>query len=143
LIDSFAREKVVEFNIVTPSINQKVINLSGGNQQKVLVSMWFGISPRFLIVDEPTRGVDVGAKSEIYRLLRELAATGVGIMVISSDLPEIIGLCDRVCVMRQGRIVGEVEHPDITEENIIRLATGVQFSSDVNGNVSTPHQEST
>jgi ABC-type sugar transport system ATPase subunit len=124
-IDAFAREKVEEFNIVTPSIYQRVENLSGGNQQKVLVSMWFGISPRLLIVDEPTRGVDVGAKSEIYKLIRRLASTGVGVMVISSDLSEIIGLCDRVYIMRQGSIAGEVENDDITEENIIGLATGV------------------
>jgi ABC-type sugar transport system ATPase subunit len=124
-IDAFASEKVEEFNIVTPSIYQRVENLSGGNQQKVLVSMWFGISPRLLIVDEPTRGVDVGAKSEIYKLIRRLAATGVGVMVISSDLSEIIGLCDRVYIMRQGSIAGEVENDDITEENIIGLATGV------------------
>ena len=87
--------------------------------------MWFGISPKLFIADEPTRGVDVGAKSEIYKLIRHLAADGVSIMVISSDLSEIIGLCDRVYVMRQGRIAGEVENDAITEENIIGLATGV------------------
>ena len=124
-IDAFTEEKVKEFNVVTPSIYQLVEKLSGGNQQKVLVSMWFGISPKLFIADEPTRGVDVGAKSEIYKLIRHLAADGVSIMVISSDLSEIIGLCDRVYVMRQGRIAGEVENDAITEENIIGLATGV------------------
>lgn len=101
-------------------------NLSGGNQQKVLVATWFGIKPKFLIVDEPTRGVDVGAKSDIYKLLRDLARQMVGIMVISSDLSEIIGMADRVYVMRAGKIVGELAGKDITEEQIIGLATSVQ-----------------
>jgi len=137
MIDAFTKEKIDEFNVITPSIYQRVENLSGGNQQKVLVSMWFGISPKLLIADEPTRGVDVGAKSEIYRLIRQLAATGVSVMVISSDLSEIIGLCDRVYIMRQGRIAGEVENDDVTEENIIGLATGVYT---MNGRINEPSQ---
>ena len=124
-MDAFAEKQVKDFNIITPGITQMLKNLSGGNQQKVLVAEWFGIGPKLLIVDEPTRGVDVGAKSDIYTLLRGLAAKGVGIMLISSDLPEIIGLSDRVYVMREGRVVGEVEKRDAKEERIISLATGI------------------
>jgi len=113
------------FGIVTPSIAQQVRFLSGGNQQKVLLAMWFGIRPRLLIADEPTRGVDVGAKCEIYHLLRELAASGVAILLISSDLQEVLGLSDRVLVMRSGRIAGEFARTDATEENIIACAAGV------------------
>ncbi len=124
-IEAFAAGNVTAFRIVTPGIHQVVNNLSGGNQQKVLVAAWFGIRPKLLIVDEPTRGVDVGAKSDIYRSLRELAARGVGILLISSDLPEVIGVSDRVYVMREGRIAGELAGAAICEETIIGLATGV------------------
>ncbi|MFC0406789.1 sugar ABC transporter ATP-binding protein [Roseomonas elaeocarpi] len=103
-------------------------SLSGGNQQKVLLSRWLEIGPRVLILDEPTRGVDIGAKSEIYRLIDDLAKRGIGVVVISSELPEIIGTCDRVLVMREGRLVGEVGGPGgdaITQENIMRYGAGV------------------
>jgi len=104
-------------------------SLSGGNQQKVLLSRLLETKPRVLILDEPTRGVDIGAKSEIYRLIDELVRRGVGVIVISSELPEIVGICDRVLVMREGRIAGEVggaSHPPITQENIVAIATGVK-----------------
>jgi ribose transport system ATP-binding protein len=103
-------------------------SLSGGNQQKVLLSRWLEIGPKVLILDEPTRGVDIGAKSEIYRIIDDLAKKGIGVIVISSELPEIIGTCDRVLVMREGHIEGEVGGPDgkpITQENIMALAAGV------------------
>jgi ribose transport system ATP-binding protein len=103
-------------------------SLSGGNQQKVLLSRWLEIGPKVLILDEPTRGVDIGAKSEIYRIIDELAQKGIGVIVISSELPEIIGTCDRVLVMREGQIEGEVGGPSgkpITQENIMALAAGV------------------
>ena len=103
-------------------------SLSGGNQQKVLLSRWLEIGPKVLILDEPTRGVDIGAKSEIYRIIDELAQKGIGVIVISSELPEIIGICDRVLVMREGQIEGEVGGPGgkpITQENIMALAAGV------------------
>jgi ribose transport system ATP-binding protein len=104
-------------------------SLSGGNQQKVLLSRLLETKPRILILDEPTRGVDIGAKSEIYRLIDELARRGVGTIVISSELPEVVGICDRVLVMREGRIVGEVGgtgNAPITQENIVAIATGVR-----------------
>lgn len=114
-----------DFGIATPDIHQQVGLLSGGNQQKVLLAMWIGIRPLVLIADEPTRGVDVGARSEIYRLLRGLSADGVAIILISSDLPEILGLSDRVLVMRTGEIVAEFECGEATEEKIIACAAGV------------------
>jgi len=123
-IGEFAETARSRFDIVTPSIGQTVRNLSGGNQQKLLLAMWMGIAPRVLIADEPTRGVDVGAKSEIYRLLRQLAATGVGIILISSDLLEVLGLADRILVMRRGRIAGSFGRGEATEENVIACATG-------------------
>lgn len=123
-IAKFSEETRKSFGILTPSINQKIRNLSGGNQQKVLVGLWFGINPLFLIVDEPTRGVDIGAKSEIYLLLRKLAAEGVGILMISSDLTEILGVSDRILVMQNGKLVGNIPGDEATEENIIALAAG-------------------
>jgi ribose transport system ATP-binding protein len=104
-------------------IDYPVSSLSGGNQQKVAIAKMLSVAPRVIFLDEPTRGVDVQAKSEIHRILRELARSGVGIVVISSELPELIGLCDRVLVVREGLINGEVEGDEITEENIIRLAS--------------------
>jgi ribose transport system ATP-binding protein len=103
-------------------------SLSGGNQQKVLLSRWLETGPRVLILDEPTRGVDIGAKSEIYRIIDELAQKDIGIVVISSELAEIIGICDRVLVMREGRIAGEVGGASgraITQESIMALGTGM------------------
>ena len=97
--------------------------LSGGNQQKVLLARWLEIKPRVLLLDEPTRGVDVGAKSEIYRIINQLAADGVAVVVISSELPEVIGICDRVVVMREGVITGECTGDDINQEKIMTLAT--------------------
>ena len=102
-------------------------SLSGGNQQKVLLSRWLETGPKVLILDEPTRGVDIGAKSEIYRIIDELAKKGIGVVLISSELPEIVGTCDRVLVMREGRIVGEVGGPGgepITQENIMKYGAG-------------------
>ena len=120
-----AVESRKRFDIATPSVRKTVGQLSGGNQQKVLLSMWVGVCPKVLIVDEPTRGVDVGAKSEIYRHLRQLAASGVGIVLISSELQEILGMSDRILVMREGRFVAEFSQKQASEENIILAATGV------------------
>ena len=124
-VTTFAEDFCDSFNIVTPSAWQTVGLLSGGNQQKVLLSMWIGIRPLLLIADEPTRGVDVGAKSEIYHLLRRLAAEGVAIILISSDLPEILGMSDRILVMRNGRLAAEFTSEEATEEKVISWAAGV------------------
>lgn len=123
-INAFASDMADRFNIVTPSLNQIVYNLSGGNQQKVLLGMWMGIQPRVLIVDEPTRGVDVGAKEEIYHHIYNLASRGAAIVLISSDLNEILGMSDRICVMRGGKIQTIMNRADATEENIIAQALG-------------------
>jgi len=114
---------VQEINIKTPSQEQAVINLSGGNQQKVVLSKWIATQPRVLIFDEPTRGIDVGAKVEIYRLMNRLARQGVAILMISSELPEILGMSDRVMVIREGRVSGFLERADATQEKIMELAT--------------------
>jgi ribose transport system ATP-binding protein len=100
--------------------------LSGGNQQKLLLARWLEIKPRVLILDEPTRGVDIGAKHEIYRIIHELANAGVAVLCISSELAEIIGVCDRVLVMREGWLAGELDGERITQENIMALATQAQ-----------------
>jgi len=126
IIDRHVRQKVADFDIATPSIYQKLLNLSGGNQQKCLVAMWMGIRPEVIIFDEPTRGVDVGARVEIYQKLRQFASAGSGIIIISSDLPELIGLCDRILVMHQGEITGEVLAQDFSEELILSFAAGIK-----------------
>jgi ABC-type sugar transport system ATPase subunit len=106
------------------SINTRVGALSGGNQQKVVIGKWLATKPKVLILDEPTRGVDVGAKLEIYNIMKELASNGVGIIMISSDLPEVLGMSDRVYVMHQGEITGELQKSEATEEKIMMYATG-------------------
>jgi len=125
LIQIHAKEEVEKYSIATPSINQNVGNLSGGNQQKVLISMWVGINPDVIIFDEPTRGVDVGAKAEIYKIIKNYASEGKCIIMISSEMPELLGMSDRILVMYDGRVSGEVLKEDYSEENIIKYATGV------------------
>ena len=101
--------------------------MSGGNQQKVLLARWLEAKPEVLILDEPTRGIDVGAKSEIYQLISELAAAGVTIILISSDLPEVIGMAQRILVMREGRLVTEISsQEEFTQENILAYASGIK-----------------
>jgi len=109
--------------IATPNVTQKVIHLSGGNQQKVALAKWLLLNPKVLMVDEPTRGIDVGAKAEVHRLLRQVARQGTAVIVISSDLPEVLALADRILVMRQGRIAGELTGGEATEESVMRLAS--------------------
>jgi L-arabinose transport system ATP-binding protein len=108
--------------VKTPSIEQEVGTLSGGNQQKVVLARWLARRPKVLILDEPTRGIDVGAKAEIYRLIEQLAADGIAVLFISSELPEILGVSDRILVIRSGRIVGILPARGATEEAILRLA---------------------
>lgn len=110
--------------IKTPSINQKIMNLSGGNQQKVLIARWLLTNPDILILDEPTRGIDVGAKSEIHGIISDLAAQGKSIIMVSSELPEILGMSDRILVMHEGRMTGIVDREEATQELIIKYATG-------------------
>ena len=119
---SLIQRFVGRLNIRTPSQEQKVGFLSGGNQQKVMIAKWLAVQPKCLIVDEPTRGVDVGTKGEIYALFDELAHAGVPILMISSDLPEVLALADRIIIMRHGRISGELNRAEATEEKIMHLA---------------------
>ena len=116
--------QVERLRIKTPSINQLVKNLSGGNQQKVVLAKWLATNPKLLILDEPTRGIDVGAKAEIYKLIDELACQGMSTLMISSDLPELMRVCDTIYVMRRGRMGGRLSGEDLNQELIIKHATG-------------------
>ena len=119
---------VKELQIKTPSVEQIVQNLSGGNQQKVVLAKWLFTQSKFLVFDEPTRGIDVGAKVEIYKLMNELVRKGVSILMISSELPEVLGMCDRILVMHEGRLAGELSRKDATQERIMQLATGTALA---------------
>jgi ribose transport system ATP-binding protein len=128
VIDRRSEEQVVaaitaDVQLKAPSLNVDVENLSGGNRQKVVLAKWLISGPELLIFDEPTRGIDVGAKSEIWGLMRELANQGKAILMISSELPEIVGMSDRVYVMHRGKLVGEIDGEEATEENVMMLAT--------------------
>ena len=119
-----AEHSRVELGIRTPSVLGLASSLSGGNQQKVVVAKWLAMNPKIIIMDEPTRGIDVGAIAEIYRLMRGLADAGVAVLMISSDMEEVIGVSDRVAVMQEGRIAGVLDRDRFSEENILRLAVG-------------------
>ncbi len=119
-------EFVKQLNIHTPSLEQRVRNLSGGNQQKVVLAKWLAVRPKVLFLDEPTRGVDVGAKTEMYNLMRAMASQGMAVVMISSELLEILGMSDRILVLREGRVMGEIPRQGATEEQIMALATGVE-----------------
>jgi putative multiple sugar transport system ATP-binding protein len=128
LVDELAETRVAErfrtsMNIKTPTVFEQIGRLSGGNQQKVVLSKWINADPEVLILDEPTRGIDVGAKSEIYGVINELAAQGKAVVVISSELPELLGLCDRICTMAAGRMTGEVDRAGASQESLMRLMT--------------------
>jgi D-xylose transport system ATP-binding protein len=112
--------------IKTPSLQSRADSLSGGNQQKVVIAKWLLSSPKVLIMDDPTRGIDVGAKYEIYKLMDELASQGVAIILISSELEEVLGMSDRVMVMHQGRSVGTLDISEATQERIMTMATGLE-----------------
>ena len=119
-----ATQFIEDLMIKTPSVEQQVQNLSGGNQQKVVLAKWLFTQSKVLIFDEPTRGIDVGSKVEIYQLMNRLAASGVAIIMISSELPEILGMSDRILVMHEGRIAGDLGREEATQEKIMRIATG-------------------
>jgi ribose transport system ATP-binding protein len=125
---ALGREMCAKLQVRTPGLGQKVGLLSGGNQQKVVLAKWLAREPRVLICDEPTRGIDIGAKHEIYAFLDQLAGRGVAILLISSELEEILGMSDRVLVMHNGAIAGELQRSELSEERIMRLATGERRS---------------
>jgi ribose transport system ATP-binding protein len=118
-----------EMRIKSAHDSQPVQYLSGGNQQKVVIGKWLSMNPTILLLDEPTRGVDIGAKQEIYRLMEELTAKGVGILFVSSEMEEVLSMSDRVLVMHEGRIAGELTRDRASEESIMHLATGGQPSA--------------
>lgn len=137
-VDTFAKNSVINFNKLTNFASQMAEKLgvkahdldldagalSGGNQQKVVIAKWVGMQPDIIIMDEPTRGIDVGAKRDIYELMNELTASGVSIIMVSSELPEVLGMSDRILVIHEGRIAGELLHKDASQEKIMTLATG-------------------
>jgi rhamnose transport system ATP-binding protein len=125
-VDRLTTEYIERVGIVSRGPRQKAMTLSGGNQQKLMLSLWLALKPRILIVDEPTRGIDVGAKVEIHNLLQELARRGTAVMLISSELPEILRLSDRIAVMSEGSLAGILSRAEATEERIIGLAAGVE-----------------
>lgn len=112
-----------------PSIDMEAVTLSGGNQQKVVLGKWLSMQPRVMFFDEPTRGIDVGAKSEIYALMRGLADEGVAIVMISSDMEEVIGVSDRVAVMHEGSVSGVLKREQFSEYNVLRLAVGQELET--------------
>ena len=122
-INQIVDKSIGELSIKTPSKKTAIKNLSGGNQQKVIISRWLAKDPEVLIMDEPTRGIDVGAKYEIYSIIGELAKEGKTIIMVSSEMPELIGVCDRIMVMCEGQITGFVEGEDMNQEKIMELST--------------------
>ena len=118
------KDNIAQLNIKTSSLGKKVQYLSGGNQQKIVIAKWLNRGPKVLILDEPTRGVDVGAKYEIYHILEEQIQNGRGVFVISSELNEIMGLCDRILVIRKGKIVKEYSHEQFQKESLLEACMG-------------------
>ncbi|MCX7683110.1 MAG: sugar ABC transporter ATP-binding protein [Anaerolineae bacterium] len=132
-IQSTAREYVNKLNIRTPHLQQKAMFLSGGNQQKIVVAKWLASRPKVLIMDEPTRGIDVGAKAEVHALMSQLAKEGMGIIMISSELPEILGMSDRILVMAEGRVAAILDRAEATQEKIMGYASGEIINSVAGG----------
>jgi ribose transport system ATP-binding protein len=123
-LERTAMSRVRELSIKVPGLAAEVATLSGGNQQKVVIGKWLERAPRVLLLDEPTRGVDVGAKAEIYALIEDLTARGHAVVLASSDLPEVVRLADRVLVLREGRLAGELAHGEVNQLAIMQLAVG-------------------
>jgi len=123
-INKIVDENIKRLSIKTPSMKEQIGNLSGGNQQKVIISRWLAKDPDILIMDEPTRGIDIGAKHEIYEIMEELAKQGKAIIMISSEMPELLGMADRICVMCNGKLTGELNNKEeMTQENVMNFAT--------------------
>ncbi|MGA2289605.1 sugar ABC transporter ATP-binding protein [Bradyrhizobium sp.] len=128
--ETTAKQQTKRLNIRTPSVSSVTATLSGGNQQKVVLAKWLAMSPNVMLFDEPTRGIDVGAKSEIYSLIRALSDAGVAVLMISSDMEEVIGVSDRILVMHEGQISGELSRDQFSEHNVMQLAVGKAMNSD-------------
>jgi inositol transport system ATP-binding protein len=121
-LDKACEEMSAQLRVKTPNLSERVENLSGGNQQKVLIGRWLLTNPKVLILDEPTRGIDVGAKAEIHRLVTQLARQGVAVIMISSELPEVLGMSDRIMVMHHGRATGFLDRAEADQVKIMDLA---------------------
>jgi ribose transport system ATP-binding protein len=119
-----AEDQRVKLGIRTTDVMRRTAELSGGNQQKVVLGKWLSMRPALVIFDEPTRGIDVASKAEIYRLMRALTNEGVAVLMISSDMEEVIGVSDRIVVLREGEIAGSLSRPDFSEHNVLKLAVG-------------------
>ena len=127
-VDDVVKDSIAKLNIKTPSGKTLIQSLSGGNQQKVIIARWLANNPDILIMDEPTRGIDVGAKYEIYQIMIDLVKQGKSIIMISSEMPELLGMSNRVIVMCNGRITGELEGKDATQEKVMAFATKFDLS---------------
>jgi ribose transport system ATP-binding protein len=125
--NTVAEKFIKSLNIKTPSLRQTMSSLSGGNQQKVVIAKWLSMEPKVLILDEPTRGIDVGAKTEIYSIINELAQKGVGIIVISSELPEIMGICDRIITIFEGKLTAVFERDFFNSNSIMKASLGEEL----------------
>ena len=136
-LEDTAQDYVGRLDIRTPHLQQKAMFLSGGNQQKTVVAKWLASEPRVLIMDEPTRGIDVGAKAEVHALMSRLAQAGVGIIMISSELPEILGMSDRVLVMCEGRVAAILDREEATQETIMAYASGEEACNSIANTPST------
>jgi ribose transport system ATP-binding protein len=121
---ALGRRQVDELRVKTPSLSQRVVLLSGGNQQKVVLGKWLAADVDVLLMDEPTRGVDVGARQEIYELVNRLTAAGAGVLLISSELPEVLGMSDRILVLHRGRVTAELDAREATQERVLSAALG-------------------
>jgi ABC-type sugar transport system ATPase subunit len=139
LVDEYIRR----FEIRTPSQEQRIVNLSGGNQQKVVISKWLMVKPRILIMDEPTRGIDVGAKSDIYDLMRQLAASGISIIMISSEFPELLAMSDRIVCLTEGRVTGVLERREASVESLMHLCTLREHALVMNGTTTEEGEQAT
>ena len=122
--EKIAQDAVEKMQIKTPSLDQVARFLSGGNQQKIVLGKWLAMNPKLLMLDEPTRGIDIGAKREIYHLMEKLAGEGMAILFVSSEMEEVLGMADRAYVMHEGRLSGELSKEELSEESIMNLATG-------------------
>jgi ribose transport system ATP-binding protein len=123
-VRDLSHQMITSLRIKTPHSQQPVQFLSGGNQQKVVIGKWLAMHPKVLLLDEPTRGIDIGARQEIYQLMEELASRGVAILFVSSDMEELLGISDRVLVMHEGRLAGVLGRSELNEESVMHLATG-------------------
>lgn len=126
--DRVMQDMMVKYSIKAGNVGDSIMTLSGGNQQKVIIARWIANQPDILLCDEPTRGIDVGAKAEVYAILRDIASQGIGIVMVSSELPELLSLCDRIIVMHEGRITGELSREEATEEGIMKYAAAISAS---------------